>query len=118
MSILTQLVSVVGILVVFVYVLWTLYLAVMSLASARNSGRLPVWAKRLGYPILVAGYLLDFLANMVVLSIVMMEIPKELLVTSRLSRHIKAGDGYRNKVAKWICHNMLDFADPKGCHCR
>lgn len=101
-----------------IYALWVMYLAVMALKKAREGGSLPVWANRLGMPLLMAGYLMDFLVNVFILSWLLLEPPKELLVTARLSRHIKADSGYRKVVATWICKNMLDFADPSGCHCR
>lgn len=101
-----------------VYVLWVLYLAIMVLATARDAGRLPKWALWFGYPLLGAGYALDFLANIFILTWLLAEVPREFLVTARLSRHIKAESGYRKAVATWICKNLLDFADPNGCHCR
>ena len=103
---------------VAIYVVWTLYLAIMSLASARAANKLPAWAYRLAIPILAVGYVSDFLLNMLVASVLFLELPRELLVTGRLSRHIKADSGWRKSVAQWICKNLLDFADPKGCHCR
>lgn len=44
-------------------------------------------------------------------------LPRELLVTSRLSRHAK-GDGWRASVARWICVHLLDRLDPCGRHCK
>lgn len=100
------------------YGLWVLYLAVMNLSRANNAGSLTKWAKRFGYPILAAGYLMDFLVNMILLSVIMLEVPREWLVTARLTRHINSGPGWRYQFATWICSNLLDFADPSGCHCK
>ncbi len=104
--------------ILFIYITLTMYWAIMCLARARDHGMLPPWAKRIAYPLLLAGYLMDFLLNVLVVSFVLLEIPRELLVTARLSRHIKSTGGWRRKVATWVCQNLLDFADPKGCHCR
>lgn len=100
------------------YTLWILYLAVMSLATARNIGKLPRWALWLGYPLLAAGYIMDFLVNITLLSVIMLEVPQELLVTARLTRHINGTAGWRKSFATWVCQNLLDFADPSGCHCK
>lgn len=100
------------------YALWVLYLAIMTLKRAQAYAPLPVWALRFGYPVLAVGYLMDFLANALVLTVILLELPRELLVTARLSRHIKAGTGYRAAVAAWICSQLLDRFDPSGCHCK
>ncbi len=100
------------------YALWVLYLAIMNLVRARDAGNLTKWSTRFGYPLLAIGYLMDFAVNVTLLSVIMLEIPQELLVTARLTRHINDDAGWRNTVATWICHNLLDFADPSGCHCK
>jgi hypothetical protein len=102
---------------VLVYGLWVFYLAVMNLQRARNAGTLDVWAYRFGLPVFVVGWLLDFVVNIAVLSFIMLEPPRELLVTSRLKRHIATGTGWRCSMARWVCSNLLDAFDPSGCHC-
>lgn len=101
------------------YMLWLFYLAVMALFSAKQKGMLKKPALVLGYPILVIGALLDFAVNATVMSVLMLELPREWLVTKRLSRHIKHGEGWRKYVAQWVCQNLLDTFDPdhRG-HCR
>ncbi len=100
------------------YLLWVLYLAVMNLCKARDAGRLSKTAYILGYPLLLAGLFTDFLMNMTVMTVVMMEFPKEWLVTPRVIRHKFHGTGYRKKIAEWLCKNLLDPFDPSGCHCK
>lgn len=101
-----------------IYCTWTMYLAIMALSRAQRDSKLPKWAFRIAYPLLGLGYLCDFLLNVFVVSWILLEVPRELLVTARLSRHIKSESGWRKSVATWICQNLLDWADPKGCHCR
>lgn len=101
-----------------IYATWLFYLAIMNLQRAREAGSLTTWGLRFGYPLLMVGYLLDALSNIVVLTFILAEPPREWLVTARLSRHIKAGSGYRYNVAKWMCGNLLDGFDPSGCHCK
>lgn len=102
-----------------IYVLWLFYLAVMALYSAKEKGALTKPALVLGYPILIIGALLDVAVNVTVLSVLMLEAPREWLVTKRLARHIKQGQGWRKSIAQWVCQNLLDTFDPdhRG-HCR
>lgn len=102
-----------------VYALWLFYLAVMALYSAKKKGTLTKPALVLGYPILIVGALLDFFVNAVLMTVLMLEPPREWLVTQRLSRHLKRGEGWRKAVASWVCRNLLDTFDPdhRG-HCR
>lgn len=100
-----------------IYALWLLFLAVMNLQRARDNGKLTPFAQAMGYPILFMGYLLDASVNIFVLSFILLEIPHEILVTARLSRHAKL-TGWRSNFAMFICRNLLDPYDPSGCHCK
>lgn len=100
-----------------IYLLWIFYLAVMSLSRAKQMGTLSRPALILGYPILAIGYFLDAMVNWFVLTLVLGEFPREVTVTARLKRLVK-GEGYQQKVAYWICHNLLDAFDPSGSHCK
>lgn len=97
------------------YALWVFYLAVMNLMRARIAGRLRKPALVLGYPLLVVGVLLDVAANVLVMSVLLLEPPRELLVTKRLRRHA-TGTGWRRDVAMWFAVNLLDVFDPSGRH--
>lgn len=102
---------------VAVYVLWLLYLSVMSLKGAQVAGKLSKTAYYLGLPILAVGYITDFLVNIIVCTALFLEPPRELLVTARVSRLKYNGTGYRQRLANWFCTNLLDPFDPSGCHC-
>ena len=97
------------------YALWVFFLAVMSLKRAKGAGLLTTTAKCFGYPVLFAGLLLDFLANILVLTVLLMELPREGTVTSRLKRHNTTGTGWRKAVAAWA-EPLLDPYDPSGDH--
>lgn len=99
------------------YLLWTLYLAVMNLIRARKAGKLSRVAYALGLPLLALGGLLDVLVNLIVCTMIFLELPREFLMTTRLKRHIRSGTGWRFKVSKFICSKLLDQFDPSGCHC-
>lgn len=102
-------------IVVAFYALWTLYLAVMNLKRARDAGRLSPLAKGLGTPLLVLGYLLDTLLNVVAMTLILLELPRELTISERLARHNRAASGWRKRVAQWF-EPLLDPFDPSGNH--
>lgn len=97
------------------YALWGFFLAVMSLAHARDDKTLTPLAQTLGYPILFVGYVLDFIANMTVMTLVFLELPHEWLVTARISRHLKESIGRRRTIAVWFRDNWLDPFDHGHC---
>jgi hypothetical protein len=99
-----------------IYALWILYLAVMNLQRARDSGKLTKSAYYLGLPILYTGLLIDFLVNIFILSFIFIDLPKEFLVTSRLKRYVNNKSGWRKKLAIWFALNLLDSFDPSGKH--
>jgi hypothetical protein len=103
---------------------WLHYLAIMSLQRVRDAGALTPWARRFGTLLLGVGYLLDFLSNMLVLTVLMLEVPHELLVSARVTRIKHSGLGsswlqrWRYNVACWACSQLLDPFDSSGCHCK
>lgn len=98
-----------------VWLLWVFYLAVMNLSRARKAGTLSKTAYVFGLPVLIIGLALDLLINVLVMSLVLWEIPRELTVTSRLKRHHKASTGWRLAVVRWF-EPLLDPYDPDGDH--
>jgi hypothetical protein len=98
-----------------VYALWVFYLAVMSLQRARDAGLLHRNARIMGTPVLIVGYLLDAFVNIVVMTVVLLELPQELTVTARLKRHIRYSNGWRFRTAMWFVP-LLDPYDPDGSH--
>tara|TARA_R110000822_G_scaffold9207_16_gene35898 strand:+ start:134 stop:481 length:348 start_codon:yes stop_codon:yes gene_type:complete len=97
------------------YALWIFYLAVMNLKRAKDAGQLTTTAKALGYPVLIVGYVLDCFVNSTVMTVLLLEIPQETTVTSRLSRHLNEGEGWRKSIAAWAAP-LLDPYDPSGKH--
>ena len=97
------------------YLLWVFYLAVMSLKRARDAGTLSKLALALGYPVLIVGWILDFIGNVIPMSIILMELPREMTITARLKRHHKSESGYRKAVAD-LAETILDAFDPSGNH--
>lgn len=99
------------------YVLWIFYLAVMNLKRARDAGTLTLSAKCFGYPVLFVGYTLDVFINLMLMSVMFLELPHETTMTSRVKRHLYHSTGWRETLAAWFCFNLLNSFDPSGKHC-
>ena len=99
------------------YVLWLFYLAVMNLKRAKDAGTLTRTALFFGRPILFVGLLLDLVANLLVATVVFVDMPDELTVTARLKRYVREQPGtWRGRLAAWFAAEMLDTFDPSGKH--
>lgn len=96
-------------------VTWGWYASIMHLKHNRDKLRWP--AKALGYPWLYAGLVVDVLFNLTWGTLMFLELPRELLYTSRVSRHY-AKRSWRGALARWVCRELLDPLDPTGRHCQ
>lgn len=107
--------------------LWVYYLAIMNLKRKREEDKkrisngekgvegIPKLTYIMILPILIVGVLLDFIINMLI-SIPLLDIPREFLVTHRMER-LMSRDDFRGNVSRWMCKNMLNPFDPSGEHC-
>lgn len=76
-----------GITLAVAYNLWLCYLGVMSLIARRDAGNMTLLDKLFGYPTLLVGFALDVIANWVFMTVLLLELPKELTVSTRCLRH-------------------------------
>ncbi len=97
------------------YGLYVFYCAVMNIKRVRDAGKLTKLGMAFGYPTLVIGLVLDLLVNVFVMTIILLEVPQELTVTSRLKRHNRESTGWRLAVVKFF-EPVLDPLDPSGDH--
>ena len=97
--------------------LWVYYLAVMSLARAKDAGLLTPLTNGVGTLVLIRGLLLDFIVNVFVMTPLLREWPRETTVTARLKRHNQRSplNSWGKRVALWF-EPVLDPFDPKGDH--
>ena len=109
--------TVAGYTLAFLWVFWAMYVLVMGIYRAHLSHRLKGLVLVLSLPFVAVGYLMDVFANVTIASVVFLELPRELLVTSRLQRYVALGQGWRFTIADWICNHLLDVFDPSGNHC-
>jgi len=100
------------------WLLWVFFLAVMELRAARDAGLINRQADcyYLALSVLFVGYIIDFLVNVFVASVIFLEPPFEMTVTARVTRW-KKDEGIRGKIARWICAKLLDPFQVGG-HCR
>ena len=88
----------------------------MGIYRAHLAKRLQGLAKWLCLPVVLLGYTMDTVANVTLATLIFLDLPKEWLVTDRLIRY-KKEQGWRLKVAQYICEELLDPFDPTGDHC-
>lgn len=115
MVILTAILAYVVMAVAACYALWIFYIAVMGIKRVRDGGGLSPWALRFGYPVLFIGLLLDILVNWFVVTLLLLEWPRETTVTARLKRHNRESTGWRKALVLFF-EPLLDPFDPSGDH--
>jgi len=93
---------------------WFAYLAIMNMLPYRKKMH-PV-AKFHFYLLAIIFVPLDVALNWILGTIIFFEIPREFMLTTRLSR-IKKEHTYRAKIAHWVCEHLLNQFDPRGKHC-
>lgn len=99
------------------YILWIFYLAVMNLARVKKTVGLNKPSIILGTPVLIIGYVLDFLLNVLVLTVILFELPRETTVTARLKRINRDPRAYRwRKAVVGFVEPLVDPYDPTGDH--
>ena len=97
------------------YGLYVFYCAVMNIKRVRDMGKLTKVGYAFGLPTLWIGLVLDLAVNVLVMTPILMELPRELTVTSRLKRHHRDSTGWRLAVVKFF-EPVLDPLDPSGDH--
>lgn len=95
---------------------WVLYIAIMGFKEHLDTmGRV---SKAIAYCILPVGLLADVLFNFIYGTVMFLEIPRELLMTTRLKRHLSDHKkDWRDRNANWFCKEFLNIYDPAGKHC-
>lgn len=96
--------------------LWVLFLAVMNLGQAKAEGKLHGFALYAGYTVLAVGLLVDLIVQVLVASLLWLELPREWTVSERVARLCKSGSGWRQKLALWFRDVLLAPFDRSGGH--
>ena len=97
------------------YLLYVFYCAVMNIKRVRDMGKLTKLGMIFGYPTLIVGLILDLFVNVFFMTFLLLELPQEFTVTSRLKRHNQESTGWRLAVVKFF-EPVLNPLDPSGNH--
>ncbi len=108
-------IQILAILYAIISITYVCYLAITNAMRVRAEITWPVWVL-LG-PIVVVGVAADFILNIIVGTLLFLDIPKEPLFTARLKRYREGPDGTRKKTACFICEKLLNIFDPTKKHC-
>lgn len=98
------------------WILWIIFAAVMRLKQVREAGKLTLPMKVFGYPALAVGLIVDFVVNVMFGTLVLLELPRELTLSTRLWRLSNSEPSWRQRWALWLRTNLLDAIDPSGIH--
>jgi len=99
--------------------LWVMYLAVMCMDAANGKSFLPSNSGPFMKVVLYTGYFVDFACNVTWATLIFLDPPRELLVTSRLERYKYGGSttfAYQKSLAIWMGDTLLDPFAPDGQH--
>ena len=89
--------------------LWVFYLAVMSLMIARNEKRLTSDGLKFGKWVLAIGYVIDLLCNVLTVTLLVLALPRELTVTSRIQKLVdQPNNSYQKRLALWVAAHLLN----------
>ena len=101
--------------------LWFVYRIAMVCKKREAALRAgPRWQLYAAYLWLAAGLVLDVVYNVVVGTILFLDLPRELTLTARLRRYRADASTHidlRYRLATFICTRLLNPYDPGGSHC-
>jgi hypothetical protein len=101
----------------WIYLLYLHFLAYVAIYAAKKSGtldQLPVPAKALAYFILICAYGIDVAFNMIIGTLIFLELPYTWTFTARCELYMY-DDNWRGKLARWIC-KWLNPIQTGHCH--
>jgi hypothetical protein len=95
---------------------WLLFLAGMGIERAVKNGalpELPTYLVKLVWPFAAVHNALN---NSVTMTIICVDLPRELATTKRMNRYADGPEGWRKRFALFVRQQLLDWADPDGYH--
>ena len=102
---------------ILLWIFWAFYVLVMGIYRAYLTKRLGTVNLILSIPFVIVGGLIDVFVNLFVAPVIFLDPPRELLVTSRLTKYRTGNSHWRRVIAEYVCDNLLDIFDPNGNHC-
>lgn len=97
------------------YLFFILYVASMGMIRAHKDNKLNLALWILCLPFVALSWLFDVVNNLIIFSLIYLELPHELTVTDRLKRHVKE-QTFRGKISRWIAETLLNPFDYDGNH--
>ena len=107
--------SVLGFILLDLYVFFILYVASMNMIRAHAEDKLNGLLWVLCVPFVAFSLAVDILHNVTLFSLFFAELPKELTVTDRLKRHVNEST-WRGPLARWMAEVLLNPFDHTGNH--
>lgn len=104
-------------LLVLSWIFWALYVFTMGLYRSFLAGRLRGLPLLLASPFVIVAFVLDFLFQVTVFTVVFWDRPRHWLVTHRLRAYMRGRNTWRRRLADYLCKHLLDPFDPTGAHC-
>lgn len=96
----------------WLYWMWFVFVGGIHIIQKWDS--LPWPAKVLGAGPAIYAFLLDVVLNIVLLSVIFWDRPKEWTMTDRFHRYQKS-PGLRATISRWVCQNLLNPFDREHC---
>jgi hypothetical protein len=115
--VITTIIAALGVAYVSALVLYFFFLAYCTLRVMRETGRLaamPVVPRVHCYVLLFVAFGLDVLFNLVVGTLLFLELPRHWTFTARCKNHL-SDIGWRGRLARWICNGWLNPGEPGHC---
>lgn len=105
--------------VILTVLLFTLYLSYCALNVAYKNGKLraaPKLVQGVCWTIFITALVLDVIFNVTVGTLAFLELPelRRLTFTMRCKKHMSA-DGWRGKLARWVCEGWLNPFEAGHC---
>lgn len=100
------------------FLLWGMFVIVMTMEQLRDAGRLAPGMIRFGEAFASVGLVLDVYCNMIPASIVFLEPPSEATVSARLRRLVAdESESWRGQLARWFAVVLMNpFCPPDHPH--
>lgn len=111
-----KILNIIGQCIVAAYALWVCYLALMNVYRVKREGKIKRVQLVLAAPLMIVGGVLDVVFNLVVGTVLLLDVPKEWTLSARLARLIKIDAGWRGTVAEKVGTYLLHDFDPTGSH--
>lgn len=93
--------------------LWIFFVNVMTWKT--HIDKIPKWLQYILYPIAIFGYLWDVMFNWVFGTVIFLELPRKPTLSERMRRILLTRDGWRWKLARYICLHLVEPWDQNHC---